>query len=152
MIHNASGSVYGDANDMEQMAEFLKQNTDLIAGIYAERTKIDIEEIKELMSAETWFTGEQAVDKGFADELTDVQEITNRLDLSVFNKVPDLAKEKYCVLGEECDEATSIENKEKQEKEESKEEPEQEFTPMCSTERLKMELDLTEKELKLSVD
>jgi len=48
------------------MLEKIKQGT---ISAYAEKTGKDKKEISELMTAETWYTGEEAVESGFCDEL-----------------------------------------------------------------------------------
>jgi ATP-dependent Clp protease protease subunit len=70
MIHEASSIAFGRAEDMRAKAELLDlQNSDM-ADIYAARTKRPAAEMLEMMAAETWMSAQQAVDNGFADEVT----------------------------------------------------------------------------------
>ena len=71
MIHTAWGLVIGTADDMRQMAELLDRQTDVIAGIYADRGGRAKTAMRKLMDAETWFTDREAVDAGLADEIVD---------------------------------------------------------------------------------
>lgn len=73
MIHEAETNTAGRASDLEHDADFLRNMNNQIANIYQERTGLPIEKIEEMMTAETWMTGEQAVELGFADELIDIQ-------------------------------------------------------------------------------
>lgn len=66
MIHNARGLVMGQADDMRQMADMLDDLSNTIADIYADRAGGDVSEWRTRMSAETWFTSEQAVATGLA--------------------------------------------------------------------------------------
>jgi ATP-dependent Clp protease, protease subunit len=70
MIHNPWTSVWGgDADDFRHTADILDKIRDSLVDVYAEKTKLDKEEIKALLDAETWMTAEEAVAKGFADEV-----------------------------------------------------------------------------------
>lgn len=69
MIHNPLSVAVGNQNDMRKQADTL----DLIAGemarFYADKSGIEINEVRRLMDAETWFTADEAVQKHLADEL-----------------------------------------------------------------------------------
>ncbi|MFG1332029.1 head maturation protease, ClpP-related [Xanthobacter autotrophicus] len=66
MIHNASTITWGDANDHAKNVDLLRKLDGQIAAIYAERTGMDLTEIRALMDSETWMDGADAIDKGFA--------------------------------------------------------------------------------------
>lgn len=69
MIHDASGSLVGNAAEMRQMATFLTEQSNNIAGIYASRGKGDTEYWRNLMLKETWMTADKAVELGLADQV-----------------------------------------------------------------------------------
>ncbi len=71
MIHEAHGIGIGGAEDMRAYADFLDEQTEIIAGIYAEASgdKRSKSRFKKLMAAETWFKDSQAVEAGLADEV-----------------------------------------------------------------------------------
>ena len=69
MIHDASGGVWGWADDMRQMAVLLDQISDNIAGMYAVKAGGTAAEWRERMLAETWYTAEEAVTAGLADSV-----------------------------------------------------------------------------------
>lgn len=68
MIHNPEALCMGGASDMRQTAELLDRCKKSIMNTYSEKTKKPEDELGKLMDAETWFTGQEAVDAGFADE------------------------------------------------------------------------------------
>lgn len=68
MVHNASGACYGDAIDMTKMADLLDKQSRNIAEAYAQHTGRPLAEWQDYMAAETWFTAEEAVAAGLADE------------------------------------------------------------------------------------
>lgn len=71
MIHQAMGFLYGYYNSKE-LKEAIKQldaGNKAAVNIYAEASGRDIDSIKTLVDKETWLTGQEAVDAGFADEL-----------------------------------------------------------------------------------
>lgn len=67
MTHNASTEVSGDAATLESYATWLRRQSQNIAELYAQRSGRDVAEWMELMTAETWFYGQEAVDAGLAD-------------------------------------------------------------------------------------
>lgn len=71
MIHNAHGLVVGDNRDHQDMADLLKQQDGVIAGIYAARSGKDAAGFRDLMNAGTWLTAERAVAEGLADAVLD---------------------------------------------------------------------------------
>lgn len=71
MIHEATGGCYGTACDMEKYVAALRVIDGTIANLYAARTGKTVDEICALMEAETWMSGTQAVEMGFADECLD---------------------------------------------------------------------------------
>lgn len=68
MIHNASGGCYGDATEMTKMADLLDKQSRNIAEAYAQHTGRPLAEWQQYMADETWFTAEEAVAVGLADE------------------------------------------------------------------------------------
>lgn len=70
MVHNASGICFGEATDMRKMADVLdKVRSGMMLGAYA-RTGKSVEDLTAIMDAETWYTAQEAVDAGWADEIT----------------------------------------------------------------------------------
>lgn len=67
MIHEASTIAAGDARALKQQADLLESISAEIAGIYAERTGIDEDDIRKMMMAETWMTADEAKANGFVD-------------------------------------------------------------------------------------
>lgn len=70
MIHNAWGMVVGNRHDMRDMAEVLDGIDKALARIYANRTSVGIRTITQMMDDETWINGKDAVEQGFADQLS----------------------------------------------------------------------------------
>jgi ATP-dependent Clp endopeptidase proteolytic subunit ClpP len=69
MIHDASGLCIGNASDMTEMAQMLAFQSDNIAAVYAERAGGTVEDWRAHMTAESWYTAEEAVAAGLADEV-----------------------------------------------------------------------------------
>lgn len=68
MIHDASGLCYGDATDMQQMADVLDKISTNIAGAYAAKAGGTAADWRGAMRAETWYLPDEAVEAGLADE------------------------------------------------------------------------------------
>lgn len=68
MIHNAWGWERGDANAMRAYADMLDRQTMKAAKIYKARAGAEIDDWLEAMNDETWYSDEEAVEAGLADE------------------------------------------------------------------------------------
>jgi ATP-dependent Clp protease, protease subunit len=91
MIHQPYSAISGNADEHRKMAETL----DLVAGsmikAYRRHSKKTKPEIEAMMTAETWLDADQAIDAGFADEVSeddDDADVAARVDLSKFRRVP----------------------------------------------------------------
>ncbi len=90
MIHDAFGLCVGNADEMREMAERLDRHSDNIAAVYNEKAGGGVKSWRARMRAESWFTAEEAVAAGLADEVAappvkrDDAVPTNRWDLSIF--------------------------------------------------------------------
>ena len=69
MIHNPWGLAIGDADEMRDTADLLDKLGNGLVNAYASRTGNSEKEIREMMDAETWMDGREAVERGFADKL-----------------------------------------------------------------------------------
>lgn len=88
MVHRAWGLALGNAEDMQKMADDLDHEDRNLASIYAAKSGGTVDEWLAIMSAETWFSAEEAVAAKLADRVggTPADEKTkNRFDLKVFN-------------------------------------------------------------------
>ncbi|GLC92323.1 ATP-dependent Clp protease proteolytic subunit [Cupriavidus sp. TA19] len=68
MIHNAWVLAVGNRHDLTEIAATLKPFDDAMGSIYSARTGKDTKAVAKLMDAETWISGQTAIDDGFADE------------------------------------------------------------------------------------
>lgn len=87
MIHDAWGRAVGDAADMRWMADQLDRLSNNIASMYAGKAGGTVEEWREVMRAEAWYSAEEAVEAGLADRVDDTDEDVDakaRHDLSYF--------------------------------------------------------------------
>lgn len=73
MIHGASSFLFGyyNAKDMKESIKQINAIDKSIAEIYARETGTDAETARTLMSNTTWMSAQDAIDKGFADEIVD---------------------------------------------------------------------------------
>lgn len=80
MIHNAWAFVVGNKEDMWGAADILDGFDKAMADLYATATGMDSKKIAELMDAETWMSGQSAVDQGFATGLLPADEVVESDD------------------------------------------------------------------------
>lgn len=102
MIHDPTMTVWNTfkAEDFLKMADELKVIKQSIVNTYASKTGRKAEDIEQLMSNETWWTGDTAVENGFCDELmfeesSTVVENSSKIvvnavpiDVSMFKSIP----------------------------------------------------------------
>lgn len=95
MIHNIWTIVMGNATELRKWADDLEKMSNSIAELYAKRSGLPVEEVQKMMDAETWFTADEAVDKGFANSV-DAKKNTRAAAAGVymiaFKNVPDALK------------------------------------------------------------
>ena len=94
MVHNPHNQAQGDGDDMREMAGLLDGMKDQLATVYSAKSKKSKEEITQLMDAETWMTGPQALEAGFVDEVTASLEVAATFDATRFEKPPTIPKNK----------------------------------------------------------
>ena len=71
MIHEPACTVvdYCNIDDLKAIIKMLNAGIDATAEIYAAKTGDAVDHLKSMMHKETWMTGKEAIDNGFADEL-----------------------------------------------------------------------------------
>lgn len=71
MIHRVQTVGYGDADELRKQAAIAEKHEAAVRLIYAQRLGVSEEEVQKLLKAETWYTAEEAVAAGLADQITD---------------------------------------------------------------------------------
>lgn len=69
MIHNAYVVAIGNRNELRDIADWLEPFDGAQADVLSTRSGIDKKKIMDMLDKETWLSGQQAVDQGFADDL-----------------------------------------------------------------------------------
>lgn len=92
MIHLCSGYAYGNKNDFKKQIEIMDKIDNLLADAYVERTGKDKQEVLDLMAAETWYNGQEALEINLVDNIID-SNMTAKADIKVadlkdFKNVP----------------------------------------------------------------
>lgn len=78
MIHDAWTIGIGNAEELRAVADRIDMSSQEMAKLYAARTGRTETECRDWMRAETWMTAQEAVDRGFADEVADFQRAAAR--------------------------------------------------------------------------
>lgn len=100
MVHDASAFAWGPAETMRKAARFLDSVSDSIASIYAETAGGTVAAWRAVMVEETWYTAQEAVAAGLADQVAvvsdagetttagdaepDLDDVEDRFDLSIY--------------------------------------------------------------------
>lgn len=69
MIHKASTISMGNADDLDHDSKMLDVTDQSIVNAYETKTGMSRDDILQMMAKETWMTAQDAVDKGFADNV-----------------------------------------------------------------------------------
>lgn len=96
MIHRASGLAYGNVDDLTRFIELLNTIDQTLVDTYVARSGQKETDVRVWLSAETWMTAAEAVDRGFADKAEQNQKaaasarplVLDRAKLG-FKKVPE---------------------------------------------------------------
>ncbi|MGJ3493567.1 head maturation protease, ClpP-related [Piscirickettsia salmonis] len=88
MIHNPWTVAIGDKNQLNQSIELLDKMGKLMLNIYSEKSGIDPNQVQELMDAETWFTGAEALEEGFVDEVSESIELAACVKADTYKNTP----------------------------------------------------------------
>jgi ATP-dependent Clp endopeptidase proteolytic subunit ClpP len=123
MIHNVSGGAFGEADELESMAALMRKLQDDVTDFYANATGKDREEIADMMAAETWMNGQDAVEHGFATRVLEPVKAAACADLetlvSKFENVPEavleLQAEEPALEEDQVEEVEALEEDEAQE-------------------------------------
>ena len=90
MIHEAATDTFGNKADLERDADLLGKINENAVSAYKAKTGLDEEYLRLAMKEETWYSANEAVTLGFADEIIDesatTQSFFNCID---FEAVPD---------------------------------------------------------------
>jgi len=95
MIHDPEGVARGRAAEMLKSAEFLEKVKSQIVDTYASRTGKAPDVITQMMSDETWMTGDEAVTHGFASRAADeipimaVTSVVTNLSNFTYSRAPE---------------------------------------------------------------
>ena len=95
MVHKPWGIQGGDADDMRRYAELLDKVEGSLVMAYVAKTGKTEDEIKSLLKGETWMTGREAVEAGFADQLTEPLAAAAQLNskrMQEFTNMPEALK------------------------------------------------------------
>lgn len=94
MVHDPWTVCQGTSEEMRKTAETLDKHRDAIAAVYEGKIKGKSRaEIEKWMKDTTWFLGQEAVDAGFADEVSQELAFTACFDLAKFANVPKRLQE-----------------------------------------------------------
>jgi ATP-dependent Clp protease protease subunit len=95
MIHCAWAMTVGNSDDMLSMADLLDKIDQTIAADYSKKTGKAVEEMLQLMEAETWLDADEATELGFCDRIAAAPAAAtkNQWDLSAYKRAPVLAQD-----------------------------------------------------------
>lgn len=80
MIHNPVAIAAGTADHMREMASFLDKTKGVIIDYYKRGKNVDEKKISDLMDAETWMNGKEALELGFVDVLEPAKNIVSSVN------------------------------------------------------------------------
>lgn len=91
MVHNVSGGARGDHKVMTHTSKTLKTANEAVANAYIAKTGMSIKDALAMMEIETWFSAQQAVEKGLVDGV--MFENTSPFSNMFYNSVSSVPRE-----------------------------------------------------------
>ncbi|MCH5379836.1 head maturation protease, ClpP-related [Limosilactobacillus reuteri] len=88
MIHKASTVAMGNADDLAHDSKMMDSTDQSIINAYEAKTGMNRDDILQMMANETWMTAQEAVDKGFADNVsagTKTSKVVNSISTPLIN-------------------------------------------------------------------
>jgi ATP-dependent protease ClpP protease subunit len=89
MIHDPWVLAAGNQYDLREIADILQKIGGNMLDIYYDKSNIGKRELKAMRKEETWFTAQEAKDRGLIDTVVDAGAAKAKFDLSIFANVPD---------------------------------------------------------------
>lgn len=80
MIHEITGQACGTSEDFADYSGLLSEITNRVISIYTERTGLNEQTIRDLMSKESWLNADTSKALGFCDEVIDVEPKLERVE------------------------------------------------------------------------
>lgn len=93
MIHDPWSVAQGNADDMRQAAAMLEAHAETLVAAYSDKTGMSRDEVRKMMKAETWMSGEQAAGYGFANLIDYVSSDAESVKDLVLSRYPKAASE-----------------------------------------------------------
>lgn len=106
MVHSASASWGGNAEELDKTADQLRRVDRQIAGVYAAKARGSAEDWLARMRAETWYDASEAVAVGLADDIEQSSRVAARIDpatLARYHNVPARLKPAAKVTGKRAE-------------------------------------------------
>ena len=94
MIHGPQSLVYGNAEELRRVADELDTIRDGVMSAYMKCGILSEEEMKKIMSKDTWFTAEKAKEQGFATEI-----LEDNIQMSLNNNILNANNTKFNMAG-----------------------------------------------------
>ncbi len=113
MIHQAASYGGGNKDDLAHEINVLDGIDKSIASAYESKTGMPQGDLLNMMAQETWIGAQEAVDKGFADEIMFVDEKQAAFSNATANIVPKSAVNKLLNLLNKSEKTEKLENKAK---------------------------------------
>ncbi|CAH1855172.1 head maturation protease, ClpP-related [Convivina praedatoris] len=117
MIHQAMSGTVGNKDDMAKQIDILDGIDKSIASAYEAKTGIDQGELLNMMANETWLGAQDAVNKGFADQIMFVNEDELQPVNSTEQAIPKRAVNKLLNLINKAESVKTLKTNEKIEEE-----------------------------------
>lgn len=103
MIHNCWTFSIGNSKELRKTADDMDKIMEAVIQCYLSKVKITEDELKVLLDEETYLTAQEALEKGFCDEILELDENSSSIKqnaLSSLTKIIKSSKEKQKVVNE----------------------------------------------------
>lgn len=99
MVHCAmTPFFYGNANDLEKEISVLRKHDEAQIDIFSNKMALERDEIQQLLNYETWFTAQEAVQIGFANENIEAEPSAEAFKQSILARLKPKNTEQKSIL------------------------------------------------------
>lgn len=92
MIHNCWTLSIGNANELRKTASDMDKIMDAVIQCYLSKIKITEEELRTLLDDETYLTAQEALEKGFCDEVLELKEDEKGIHQNALSSLVNIVK------------------------------------------------------------
>lgn len=107
MVHKPRMPAHGVADELRESADLLDKVETTLVAAYRAKTGVTEDVLAEMLEAETWLTGVEAVEQGFADQLAEPIQAAATLKTGLIEGFTQMPKDAQNLIGDNATDPTN---------------------------------------------